>query len=1330
MDRKQELEQQLWDLVYELLPEAEAVALRQRISSEPETARAYAEVQLQAEILAHAAKYEGGPISLQVPAEEEVGECWSEPDESPVPAAKRTRATVSRIANWVLSLAALFLVGLLGYSFVGPRTPFRGDAVALTPQDLAEKQVRLTLVGPTQIQPQVANLFLVRSQTPDGRPQATEVQLGVWAEDGQLVEKAKTRTDAEGWGRIQTRAIPTTASVRLEVEPTHAPLTPPLQTKLLTAAEPCDTYLMLDRTSYQPAEAVRYRALTLTPWAAAPPADAEVEVRVLDPAGRELPEARCVEKAVSGIVSGQFPLPTSAPAGRYALVARSPAHQFPEARAKFAVHAAAAPVELAAGKRLQFGRAEYAPGDEVVATLQAKQADGQPLANAPVHAQAEVDGRQTLNLYSATDQAGKYQLQFQLPKDLNKGVGQLTVKLGEPPTDTISEVLPIDMRRTAVEFYPEAGHLVADVPNRVYFFAHDEERQGVEIAGRVVDHAGHHVAAVKTQAAGRGVFGLTPAADEAYRLELQQAVAAIPLPAANADDFVTLNTGAGVFEPGEPVEVEVHSTQCTKPLAIAASSRGVVVGQSLVSRDLFQNLRGDVGSCRVAVPVEERAAGVLRLTAYELGDGSPRRVAERLVFRRPAEELQIEVSPARDEVAANETRLAIVVRDEQQRPQAATLGISVVAYGTLPLAADRVAGLPTQAWLTSQLFGEQDFRTAPAVTGWAKLETGKQAAMEWQYARDSYEYSGADSQSFVALDLLLGTKRPRLNWESIEDQLATLDMAVAPTDAPAKTAPAAAGELAATGLTVLADNGRELHEVANRAVLAVQATRELDVRQLGRILLAVAIVVLIGAAAAGLLRIGSGARVWAPVLGVAVVCLLVGTLWMNSHVGSDGQIAWLPGAAADKPREVAMAPVAEPQGASSDKTFGPAASAVDLSDRVARNGADAERRLTREPQTEALQELRSANGIAESAAKRDVEQESLRKSLAESQPAPELPRATPAAPAAEMAPAREAEVLAEGGRAKAAAPARALPPRAAAAPAPAGSAGMPGAGPFGAPAADGVAMGGAPPGGPGAMGRFSRGVGGIGGGNMGPGGMGGGGAFGGRALPSEPAGAPAKTGPAAAPALKAAEPAPTAMARRSQDAAKEDRDEDANAKEKRSDAWGIKPQQHADQSGDRPAAVALPGKPGAASESLPSLRQGGTSRPSAAKPSGAKAENKNAAAKGGAVQLADSEGRRRKLSEERDKKLGDLASVPAEMKPLDKLNRVARVDLKQQELSKATSHPPTTLYWQPQLVTGADGSAVVQFSVPPHVKAYRVVIDAHGAGRLGATQVDFPTPAK
>jgi len=65
-----ELHQQLIEFVYGLLDEGEANTLCERITSDPQVARAYATVKLQCDLVARAARYDTPTVS------------WSRPDAS------------------------------------------------------------------------------------------------------------------------------------------------------------------------------------------------------------------------------------------------------------------------------------------------------------------------------------------------------------------------------------------------------------------------------------------------------------------------------------------------------------------------------------------------------------------------------------------------------------------------------------------------------------------------------------------------------------------------------------------------------------------------------------------------------------------------------------------------------------------------------------------------------------------------------------------------------------------------------------------------------------------------------------------------------------------------------------------------------------------------------------------------------------------------------------------------------------------------------------------------------------------------------------------------
>nr|MCU0981757.1 hypothetical protein [Pirellulaceae bacterium] len=151
MDRPDDLEQRLWEFVYDLLPQVEAEALRRRIAAEADVARLHDEVRRKAAILAQAARLKLPPIPLVQPA-------------------ANVRAASRRWTNWAVALAASLLLCYLG--FAGFRTRSLERAVAGGPPGVswAEQPVRTVVFGPPALQPTLANYFAVQTQTAAGAP--------------------------------------------------------------------------------------------------------------------------------------------------------------------------------------------------------------------------------------------------------------------------------------------------------------------------------------------------------------------------------------------------------------------------------------------------------------------------------------------------------------------------------------------------------------------------------------------------------------------------------------------------------------------------------------------------------------------------------------------------------------------------------------------------------------------------------------------------------------------------------------------------------------------------------------------------------------------------------------------------------------------------------------------------------------------------------------------------------------------------------------------------------------------------------------------------------
>lgn len=187
-----ELRDQLWDYVYGLLEEADAARLRARITSDRQTAREYARVKLQSELVGEAARANQAERDLPSLAER------------PGKAAARDRSA----ARWAVFVGSLALsLGLLlyaGASYWSGQSVLHGPTVAERLEEFERSNPRLIVTGPDELQPDAANTYEVRVETVGGEAlEAAPIEASLEDRSGQTVWRETARTDTDGKLRLQ-----------------------------------------------------------------------------------------------------------------------------------------------------------------------------------------------------------------------------------------------------------------------------------------------------------------------------------------------------------------------------------------------------------------------------------------------------------------------------------------------------------------------------------------------------------------------------------------------------------------------------------------------------------------------------------------------------------------------------------------------------------------------------------------------------------------------------------------------------------------------------------------------------------------------------------------------------------------------------------------------------------------------------------------------------------------------------------------------------------------------------------------------------------------------
>lgn len=417
--------------------------------------------------------------------------------------------------------------------------------------------------------------------------------------------------------------------------------------------------------------------------------------------------------------------------------------------------------------------------------------------------------------------------------------------------ETRSATEPAKSAKVAVTFYPEGGDLAAGLENRVYFVARDSQNTPANVSGMLVAEAAEEgdrgreeeIAAVETIREGMGVFSFTPRTGMRYHLRIRHPAGVTDeprLPEVVADRGIVLSTGAGVFAAGGPLEFNIRATRPNLPLLVAAYCRGVQVGQQpLVTK------AGGTGGNPVVIPLDRTVGGVIRLCVYDYGTTPPRPLAERLVYRRPTQKLNVRVAPSRPRYAPGEgVDLSITATNEKGQPAPATLSVAVVDDALLGLVDDRTPPLSTY------------FLVADEIEGAAGLEEDDFRLLE--------ERSTAAA---VALDLWLGTR----GWRRPADESKTTG-----SDHEVRGGPSARAD--SSGPPAMFDNLNQIYAQYETRLADYQADRSnalgllVTVSFLGGLGLALLVAML------GSLRIVSGMHLWIPAVGATICCLITGAI--------------------------------------------------------------------------------------------------------------------------------------------------------------------------------------------------------------------------------------------------------------------------------------------------------------------------------------------------------------------------------------------------------------------------------------------------------------------
>jgi hypothetical protein len=542
--------------------------------------------------------------------------------------------------------------------------------------------LRLFVVGPAQTSADAPYACRIATRDLDGRalPAQLDVRL-VRADSGEVIHQQSVATIGETEVLIPA-GLKLDKNVRLEVAAKRGASQAEVRETLSVAPTTHLLHLALNKSMCQLGEVVFFRALALERFSLKPPASPlPLRFTLVNALGKTVLEANA-STGPGGIAGGEFALTDKLAPGMYTIrVAGAGADSLIQSQVRGLEIA-----ERLSDFDVRPDRNIYRSGEKVVLDVNIRDEHGAGLKSQVFEIRTprgEKKGKVSFlpNIHSITDAQGKAQVGFTIPESFRGSRFNLEFEvpgISKNSTDPrkvvkIKRSIAVAPSQLEIDFYPEGGDLVAGLPQRVFFRVRTPDGETMSPDGAVTLRSTRGVIYQSKDSESLGSFTFTPDAQETYTVEIPtgNGVSVIKEPFAKLgvkSEGIVLNAVNNVAREGDAVRLELARRGVDRQLLAVANCRGQIVAQQFIEPSATQ--------AEIKLPAGVR--GIVRLTMYEVRDQRLTPLAERLVYRTPAQRLDVKATPANFQ-PGRAAQLNIEARDEQGRPAAAWALALVVA---------------------------------------------------------------------------------------------------------------------------------------------------------------------------------------------------------------------------------------------------------------------------------------------------------------------------------------------------------------------------------------------------------------------------------------------------------------------------------------------------------------------------------------------------------------------------------------------------------------------------------------------------------------------------
>jgi TonB-dependent SusC/RagA subfamily outer membrane receptor len=324
--------------------------------------------------------------------------------------------------------------------------------------------------------------------------------------------------------------------------------------------------------------------------------------------------------------------------------------------------------------------------------------DGKPYASADITYDVQLSFRSILKGKATTNAEGEVDLTFLNTQPTIYKSGKITATLTLPDKKKVTKDILIKStsNEVDVQFFPEGGSLVEELPSKVGFKAINSNGLGEDITGVVIDNEGQEINKLKTTHLGMGQFVVNPQPGKVYTAKVtfkDGSEKTFELPKAVPQGYVL-----SVLNNAESIQVKIlisHALLNKGELKLVTQHNGNVYFATRSS-----SLKQVIST---VINKTELPTGIIQLTLF---DGENKPVAERLVFiNNEADKIATTIKTDKDSYVAREKVTVDISAQLQSKPVQGSFSVAVTNTKSVTPDELNESNILTSLLLTSDLIG-------------------------------------------------------------------------------------------------------------------------------------------------------------------------------------------------------------------------------------------------------------------------------------------------------------------------------------------------------------------------------------------------------------------------------------------------------------------------------------------------------------------------------------------------------------------------------------------------------------------------------------------------